>query len=199
MNLPKLLILIRFCFAPIILSLAYLYGEESVPYIVALMYIGLATDIFDGIIARKQQISNERLRRLDSQTDMVFWLSIGIATWWLRDGLLRENLIGVWTILVMEVLCYVVSIAKFKKETCTHALLSKLWGVTLLIAFTALLGFNTAGLYYYACVMIGFIAHLDVILIILILPKWVHDVPSSFHAYKIRKGIPIKRNRFFNG
>ena len=107
--------------------------------------------------------------------------------------------IGVWTILLMEVLCYVISIIKFKKETCTHAILSKLWGITLLIAFTALIGFKTAGVYYYTCVVVGFIAHLDVILILLILPKWTHDVPSSYHAFKIRKGIAIKRNKLFNG
>ncbi|MFM9989075.1 CDP-alcohol phosphatidyltransferase family protein [Flavobacterium sp.] len=198
MNIPKLLILIRFCFAPIILLITYLYGEKASSYILILMYVGLLTDIFDGIIARKQNISDEKLRRLDSQTDMIFWLSIGISTWLLRNEILRENLIGVWTILFMEILCYIISFAKFKKETCTHAILSKLWGITLLVAFTALIGFNNAGIYYYTCVIVGFIAHLDVILIILLLPKWTHDVPSSYHALKIRKGEEIKRNKLFN-
>lgn len=199
MNIPKLLILTRLCFAPIILFTAFIYGENAVPYIILLMYIGLLTDIFDGIIARQQNISNEKLRRFDSQTDMLFWLSIGISTWILRGELLAENRVGIWTILIMEVLCYVISFVKLKKETCTHAILSKIWGITLLVAFTALLGFNKAGIYYYLCVIIGFIAHLDVILIILILPKWTHDVPSSIHAWKIRKGIEIKRNKLFNG
>lgn len=199
MNLPKSLILIRFCFAPIILFIAFFYGERSVPYIILLMYVGLITDILDGIIARQQNISSEKLRRLDSQTDMIFWLSIGISTWSLRADLLAENLVGIWIILIMEFLCYVISIIKFKKETCTHAILSKIWGITLLVAFTALLGFKTAGIYYYICVLVGFIAHLDVILIILILPKWTHDVPSSLHALKIRRGIEIKRNKLFNG
>lgn len=163
------------------------------------MYLGLLTDIFDGIIARRQHISNEKLRRLDSQTDMIFWLSIGIAAWLLRKDLLREHTIGVWTIIGMEILCYTVSIVKFKKETCTHSYLSKFWGISLLVAFTALIGFNTAGVYYYVCVILGFIAHLDVILIMLILPKWTHDIPSAFHAYKIRQGKEIKRNKYFHG
>ncbi|WP_162128248.1 CDP-alcohol phosphatidyltransferase family protein [Flavobacterium phycosphaerae] len=199
MNIPKVLIFTRLCFAPIILILTYYYGESAANYILALMYIGLFTDIFDGIIARKQNISNEQLRRLDSQIDMLFWLSIGISTWFLRNDLLRENLIGLWTIMGMEMLCYVVSFIKFKKETCTHAILSKLWGITLLIAFTALLGFHQAGFYFYLCVVVGFLAHLDVILIILFLPKWTHDVPSSYHALKIRQGKEIKRNKLFNG
>lgn len=199
MDIPKTLILIRFCFAPIILALAYFYGEQSVLCILILMYVGLLTDILDGIIARKQNSSNQNLRRLDSQTDLIFWLSIGFATWLLRSDLLRENLLGIYTIVIMEALCYVISLIKFKKETCTHAILSKFWGITLLMAFTALLGFKTAGIYFYSCVILGFIAHLDVILIILLLPKWTHDVPSSYHAYLLRKGIDIKRNKLFNG
>jgi len=198
MNIPKSLILIRLCFAPIILFISFVFGESSIPYLILLMYIGLLTDVFDGIIARQQNISNEKLRRLDSQTDMIFWLSIGISTWFLRKELLVENLVGIWTILILEVLCYVISLVKFKKETCTHAILSKIWGITLLAAFTAILGFNKAGVYYYLCVIVGFIAHIDVILILLFLPKWTYDVPSSYHALKIRRGIEIKRYKLFN-
>lgn len=198
-NIPKLLILIRFCFAPLILGITYFYGESASTYILIMMYAGILSDIFDGIIARKQGISTEKLRRLDSQTDMVFWLSIGVSTWMLRKDLLSEHAIGIWVIIGMELLCYAVSIIKFKKETCTHALLSKLWGITLLIAFTALIGFNTAGAYYYSAVIVGFISHLDVILIILLLPEWMHDIPSSYHAYKIRQGKKVNRNILFNG
>lgn len=45
------------------------------------MYLGLLSEILEGIISRKQNISNSVLRRLDSQIDMVFLLAIGFATW----------------------------------------------------------------------------------------------------------------------
>ena len=60
--------------------------DTSGPIVLVLMYLGLISDILDGIIARKQQVSSARLRRLDSQTDMVFWLSI-VATWMLSRNL----------------------------------------------------------------------------------------------------------------
>lgn len=90
-NTPTLLILLRFLVAPIIVSLAYFYGEKSRLIIIILMYLGLISDILDGIIARKQGISSEKLRRLDSQTDMIFWLSIGISTYILFPKLIQEN------------------------------------------------------------------------------------------------------------
>jgi CDP-diacylglycerol--glycerol-3-phosphate 3-phosphatidyltransferase len=99
----------------------------------------------------------------------------------------------------MELTCYVISLIKFKKETCTHALLSKLWGITLLVAFTSLIGFNHAGIPFAITIIMGLISQLDIILITLILPKWTHDVPSAYHAYLIRKGIEFKRNDYLNG
>lgn len=196
--IPYILIALRFILAPVIFSLSYFMGEKSRLLIVILMYFGLATDIFDGIIARKVGISSEKLRRLDSQTDLIFWLSLGVATYLLNPDLIKNEWIGVIIILGMEALCYIVSWLKFGKETCTHAFLSKMWGISLLIAFTSLIGFQEAGWSFYLTVTLGFIAHIDVILIILILPKWQYDVPSSFHAWRIRKGKNIRKTVLFN-
>lgn len=199
MNTPKLLILFRLVIAPIIISSAYFLGEDSKPIILTLMFLGLLSDIFDGIIARRQNISSESLRRMDSQVDMIFWLSIGIATWILYPTLIKNNSFSIWTILAMEASCYVISLLKFKKETCTHAFLSKLWGLSLLACFTSLIGFNHAGFPFHFCITLGLISHIDRILITLILPKWTHDIPSSYHAYLIRKGIPFKKHDYLNG
>lgn len=197
-TLPYLLIATRFLLAPIIIALAYYKPENSSFLIVSLMYFGLFTDIFDGIIARKVGVSSEKLRRLDSQVDLVFWLSLGFAVYFLNPELITSEWKGVALIFIMEAICYVVSWIKFGKETCTHAWLSKLWGLSLLFAFTFLLGFHQAGFAFNLTVLLGFIAHVDVILIILILPKWQYDVPSAFHAWKIRQGKQRKKTVFFN-
>ncbi|SEC83758.1 CDP-diacylglycerol--glycerol-3-phosphate 3-phosphatidyltransferase [Tenacibaculum sp. MAR_2009_124] len=198
LNIPVSLILFRFILSPIIILLAILLKEKSNLIIITLMYLGLVSDILDGIIARKQGVSTEKLRRLDSQTDMIFWLSIGFSSYILYPELIRDNSYAIWAILVMEAMCYVISFLKFGKETCTHAFLSKIWGLTLLIAFTSLIGFQQAGFPFYLAIVIGLIAHIDVILIILILPKWTHDIPSSYHAYLLRKGKKITKHKLLN-
>lgn len=196
--IPYLLIAIRFVFAPIIFFLAFTKAEESRFIILSLMFIGLLTDIFDGIIARKVEVSSEKLRRLDSQVDLVFWLSLGFAAYFINTELIKSQWKNIALIFIMEALCYIISFIKFKKETCTHAFLSKMWGLSLLIAFTYLIGFQQAGWAFYLTIILGFVSHLDVILIILILPKWQYDVPSFYHAWKIRKGIERKKSIFFN-
>lgn len=197
-KLPYLLIAIRFCIAPIVLSLSYFKGEESRFLILVLMYIGLLTDIFDGIIARKTGVSSEKLRRLDSQTDLIFWLSLGFSSYILNPELIKGEWEGIFLIFIMEALCYIVSIWKFGKETCTHAFLAKMWGLSLLIAFTYLIGWQEVGWAFYVTIGLGLISHVDVILIMVILPKWQYDVPSSYHAWKIRNGKQRKKSIFFN-
>jgi CDP-diacylglycerol--glycerol-3-phosphate 3-phosphatidyltransferase len=197
-SIPYILIAIRFLFAPIIFFLAYLNGENSRFVILALMFIGLLTDIFDGIIARKVGVSSEKLRRLDSQVDLLFWLSLGFAAYFLNPELIKSEWKNITLIFFMEVLCYLISIIKFKKETCTHAFLSKMWGLSLLIAFTYLIGFQQAGWAFYLAIILGIVSHIDVILIILILPKWQYDVPSCYHAWNIRGGKLRKKSTLFN-
>jgi len=197
-RIPLSLILFRLVLAPIITGLVYFLREESRVIVVILMFLGLISDILDGIIARYLGVSSTKFRRLDSQTDLAFWLSIGISTWMLYPDLIRENSIPILIIFFMESMCYIISFIKFGRETCTHAFLSKLWGITLLIAFTSLIGFNHAGIPFILAIVFGIISHVDRILITLILPKWTHDIPSFHHACLIRKGVEFKRNKLFN-
>ncbi|ASW76116.1 CDP-alcohol phosphatidyltransferase [Chryseobacterium piperi] len=197
-KLPYIFIAIRFFIAPTVLLLSYLKGEESRSLILVLMYIGLLTDIFDGIVARKTGVSSEKLRRLDSQTDLIFWFSLGFSSYILNPELIKNEWASILLIFIMEALCYIVSIWKFGKETCTHAFLAKMWGLSLLIAFTYLIGFQEIGWAFYVTIGLGLISHVDVILIILLLPKWEYDVPSSYHAWEIRSGKRRKKTIFFN-
>ena len=171
-KLPYLLILFRFLLAPTILWVAYKAEEPTARlWIVVFIVLGLLSDIFDGIIARYMGVCTVAMRRMDSQTDLIF---------------------------VMEGLCYGVSFWRFGKETCTHAFLSKLWGVCLLVAFISLIGFGYGGFPLLLAVYWGLFSQLDVILIILLLPKWQNDIPSSYHAYLLRKGKEIKKHKLFN-
>ena len=199
MPLPYILILFRFLLAPAILWIAYATPESVArPAIVIAIVVGLLSDIFDGIIARHRGISTVKMRRLDSQTDLVFWLSVGVACYWLNPDLITAYRYQIITLFVMEALCYGLSFLRFGKETCTHAFLSKIWGLTLLVAFVSLIGFGYGGFPLQLAIYWGLLSQTDVILIILLLPRWQNDIPSTYHAYLIRKGKTIKKNKWLN-
>jgi phosphatidylglycerophosphate synthase len=94
-HIPISLIIFRLLLAPIIFGLVYYYQEDSKLIVLILMYLGLISDIMDGIFARRFNVSSAGLRRFDSQTDMLFWLSIGISTWMLYPELIRHNAVPI--------------------------------------------------------------------------------------------------------
>lgn len=171
---------------------------QLVEYIVVSMYLGLLSDVFDGIIARKQGLSTEKLRRFDSQTDMLFWLSLGFSLWILFPKIIHDQQVAIWCILGMEIACYAISILRFKRETCTHAYLSKLWGLSLLAGFTEAFLTGSSGFFFHLAIILGLISHIDRILITLILKEWTFDVPSFYHAILIRKNKAFKKFRLFH-
>jgi len=198
MSIPYLLILFRLLLAPVILGLGFYWGSESRFLILILMYMGLISDVFDGIIARKQGLSTEKMRRLDSQTDLIFWIAVAISCYLIYPEAISDKIYGVVLLIVMEAVCYMTSIIKFGKETCTHAFVSKMWGLTLLAAFTSLLAFGYGGWSLNVTIIVGLISHIDVLLIILLLPNWTHDIPSFYHAYLIRNGRSFKKSKYLN-
>ena len=136
MLLPYILILFRFLLAPTILWIAYATPETVArPAIVIAIVLGLLSDIFDGIIARHRGISTVKMRRLDSQTDLVFWLSVGVACYWLNPALITAYRYQIITLFVMEALCYGLSFLRFGRETCTHAFLSKIWRLPIAVSY----------------------------------------------------------------
>lgn len=196
--IPYSLIVFRFLCAPAMILLAYKGGTSYSGWIVLLLYLGLISDIFDGILARAMGVSDSKMRRLDSQIDLIFWLSVGYTSWLLHSEIILKFKIFVIIIFVTEASCYLISFIRFSKETCTHAWLSKFFGLCMLAAFTSLIGFGNGGFFFVLALVVGYISHLDRILITLLIPEWTHDIPSTYHAWLLRRGKTFKRYKLFN-
>jgi CDP-diacylglycerol--glycerol-3-phosphate 3-phosphatidyltransferase len=166
---------------------------------VILMIVGLLTDVFDGIIARKLQVSTEKLRRLDSFIDQIFWLLILTATCISCPEFLYHHYIELLVILGVEAIAYLISYIRFKKEVATHAIASKIWTLTILASIIQIMLHCNPGVLFQVCFYTGLATRLEIILIVCIIRQWYNDVPSVYHAVLLRNGREIKRNKLFNG
>lgn len=198
-KLPLFLILSRIIIGIIIFLISFFNISDNRHIVFWLVIIGFLTDFFDGYIARLLSVSTQFLRRLDTIVDRVFWLSIFYASWILASDFLITRIYWIILVLGIEAINYLISFIRFRKEIATHAILSKIWAVTLLLGFCDLL-LNGKSLYLFdVTILFGIISRIDTCLIMLILPKWDHDIPSFYHAIMIRKGKEIKRFKIFNG
>lgn len=196
-KIPAALIWFRLLAGLLIVWQAFTDADRE--WIVLLMTSGLLSDIFDGIIARRLNISTQTLRRLDSSVDQVFWLCIVVATYIIAPGFYKDNWVSIVILLSAEALCYVVCYLRFRKEVATHAIASKIWTLILFATLVDIVLNSTSAFWFQLCFYTGLLTRLEVLSILLLIRGWTNDVPSVYHAILLRNGKPIKRNKMFNG
>ncbi len=198
-KIPLLLIWSRLVFAFLILLLSYYPVPHNRAIAVLLFSIGLLSDVFDGIIARKLGVSSVLLRRMDSIVDQVFWIAVAAAAFIQCPSFFSSHAVSIGVLVVLEVATYGVSFLRFGKEVATHSWGAKLWVLTLFAALTEIMLSCRSGLLYDICFYTGLVTRAETIGILLLLRKWTNDVPTLYHALLLRQGKPIKRHKLLNG
>lgn len=197
-NIPKTLLFSRLAFAFVIILLTLIRPTSSKGIVLSLMYMGIITDIFDGIIARRLNVSSKDFRILDTAFDLLFYASILCYIYRVAPGVFSKNRLLIQVIICLECLMYFVSLIKFRKLPSPHAILSKFWGLYLTVEFTLLI-MGVAGWHFTFALLIGVIVHVDRVLIYTLIRQWDHDIPSCYHAFQLRQGKAISRRKIFNG
>jgi CDP-diacylglycerol--glycerol-3-phosphate 3-phosphatidyltransferase len=87
----------------------------------------------------------------------------------------------------IQLIWWVVNLAKYGQPASYHTYSAKTWGVTLFVATIALFGFGYGGLTLFLAIAVGIIHTLEEIAMTLILPQWTHDVLSIVHALRLRQ------------
>ncbi|CAN5182324.1 hypothetical protein BH11BAC6_BH11BAC6_11480 [soil metagenome] len=198
-KIPYLLIYSRLVIA---IAIIFLSADHIAYYsliAIILLSTGLLTDIFDGIIARQLNISTQKLRRLDSAIDQVFFIAFTIATYIQCPDFFKSNIIKLVILFSFEGFTYLLSFLKFKKEIATHSIGAKIWSLLLVATLIEIIVRCQSVILFNCCFWIGLLTRLEITAIIMILKTWTNYVPTLYHALKLRKGKEIKRHKMFNG
>lgn len=196
-RIPEILVFSRIPIAILIAVFIWLQITYVEFWVSFLIIFGLLTDVFDGIIARKLNVSTERLRKLDSNVDQFFWIVIIISIFWWRIELIEPIWIPLVSILFLEGLAYLVSLLKFKKTVATHSIFAKFWTLTLLVFLLELVISNSTHTFY-VCLVLGVLSRIEILMIIFLLKKWATDIPTVFVVGKVNRGEKVKKSKLFN-
>jgi phosphatidylglycerophosphate synthase len=198
-KIPIALIYSRLFIGLTIILLSIVQADSYKTLAIVLLTIGLLTDIFDGIIARQLNISTQKLRRLDSTIDQIFFTSVVIATYVQCPDFFKANPFKLTILLTFEGLTYLVSFLRFRKEIATHSIGAKLWTLLLFATLIQIILQCQSIVLFNICFWVGLLTRLEIILITLTLKKWTNDVPTFYHSIKLRQSKEIKRHKMFNG
>jgi CDP-diacylglycerol--glycerol-3-phosphate 3-phosphatidyltransferase len=178
---------LRALLAPCVIILAVLRAPGWA--FTACLTIAFLSDIYDGVLARHFGVATAALRRFDSATDTVFYVAVTCAAWLLYPDVIRSNMVGILMIAAMGIVRTVYDLKKFRRRASYHMWSAKVWGIALFAAFLALLGFGNPSLVPLA-IAAAMVAQVEGLAASIILLEWMHDLPSVFHAWSIRKRSP---------
>jgi len=176
---------LRLVLGPVLVFMA-VRGVAGAPAVLVVL-AAFGSDYFDGVLARRCGVDSAAVRRFDSATDTVFFVCAAWAAWVLHADLLRPWLPLVWAVVVLEVARYLFDWVKFRREAAYHAWSAKGWGLALFAALIVLLGWGRAWPLVPLALGVGVLADLEGLAISALLPVWTHDVPSVWHAWRIRR------------
>ncbi|MBI3519760.1 MAG: CDP-alcohol phosphatidyltransferase family protein [Bacteroidetes bacterium] len=196
-KIPHILLYSRLVTAILIIGVAFI---KVPPLAVILLSVyAIISDILDGIIARYLRISTIEMRQLDTKIDTVFWFSCLFYLCINHSSFLKTHFLQIFILVFSELFIIVVGKLKFNDRISYHTILSKCWALCLLWFFVDIILNNNGSISFTISFWYGIIVQIEILMIAFMLKTNQTDVPSIIHALKIKKGLSIRKNRFFNG
>ncbi len=183
-KLPIILIRFRLMLAFIIPIICVFESTPVRIIVISLIVLGVLSDIFDGVVARKYNVATEKIRKLDSNVDLLFTISI-VAGIFIMNAEFVHYIPAIATIVGLELLTYIVYWLKFKKQPSNHSYLTKAFGVVLFFNFCMIIGWNNFE-FLNLLLLISILSYVDGFAILFRLKEWKADNKSVFHINKVK-------------
>ena len=183
LHIPNLLSAFRIACVPVLLALAW---HGAVEFFLAGFALGLVSDVLDGALARRLGQATDFGARLDQWADFALWVSLPLAAWWLWPAILAREAIYVLVALVCMLLPTAIAVAKYRAMPGYHTWSVRLGSVAMGISTPLLLLFDVAWPFRIAA-LFQVLCAIDELGITLLLAECRHDVPSVFHAMRMRR------------
>jgi CDP-diacylglycerol--glycerol-3-phosphate 3-phosphatidyltransferase len=151
------------------------------------MSIAAASDVYDGKLARRWGVETASLRQWDSIADTVFFLGALLGIWFSFPSVYTAYKVSIVGIIGLEAIRYAFDWAKFRRGASYHAISAKIFGVTLLAATLATMGFGIVSPFWEVALTVGIVSELEGLGMSIVLNEWTYNVKHIGIAMKIRR------------
>jgi len=183
LSAPEVLIAFRAACAPAIFVLAC-FGFPG-PLLAAVLFAAFLSDVCDGMIARRLGIATAGLRHADTLVDTVFYIAAGVAMWVAVPHVFDAADLPLALLIVIHVSRTTFELAKYGRVASYHMWSSKALGVLLLVTMSLVFVTGRPSTLVTVTLWLGVLNELEGFAASAILPKWMADVPSAVHAYRL--------------
>lgn len=186
-RIPFALVIFRVLAGPVIIALCMLLPKSAPVAATVLVALGVFSDIFDGMIARRLDCVTPGLRTWDSRADVVFWLCVAIGLHVLYPMIWRTTWIMLTVLPAMEIATHLISQVRFRREASTHHVLSKIFCLVLWALVSQIFLTGETGWLFWVTLAVGVVSQAESMAIMLILPQWQCDVKNLAVAIQLRR------------
>lgn len=181
----------RIAAAPFLLILLWFGQQELFTWMLLISY---STDMIDGYLARKLQITSPRGSQLDSIGDQITF-TIGLLGLFLFEfDFIKENYILILIAFVPYLFQMLIAFKKYGKATAFHTYLAKSSAVIQALFILSSLFFGPNYYLFYFMIVLGFIETIEEVILITMFDKWVSDVKGIYWALKDKRRQLKKKN-----
>ncbi|HWP02537.1 MAG TPA: CDP-alcohol phosphatidyltransferase family protein [Gemmatimonadaceae bacterium] len=181
-SIPLALTVFRICSAPVLILLAALELERA---FLGLAVAALLSDALDGAIARRLGAASQTGRLLDSWADLLIALSAFVGAALLWPDTMRQEATYIAVVLTAFVVPNSYALLRFRRLLGYHTISAKVSGV-LLSTGAVLLFLGVTPLLFRVAALVELMVALEYIAISLIIPDWDGEIPSVWHALRLR-------------
>ena len=144
------------------------------------------SDWLDGKLARWLDQRTVFGARLDSIADGVMYVATAVAFWWLEADAIRQLWPWFVAVLATWTMSAVVGLVRFRKLPSYHTRAAKICWLAVSVGALHWLVTGDPLLVPWALGLVA-LTNLEAVAVGLLLPQWQADVPSAWHAWRIRQ------------
>jgi phosphatidylglycerophosphate synthase len=156
------------------------------------LLVSYLSDIIDGYLARKLDITSARGSQLDSFGVQITLIVGLLGLYYFETDFINENLILIFVVFVPYLVQMLIAYIKYGKATAFHTYLAKLSAVLQGVFILWALFFSPEYSLFYLMIVVVLLETIEEIILIFMYDNWASDVKGLYWSYKDKRRLKKK-------
>ena len=174
----------RIACSPLLLYFLWIQNRELFVWFLLVSY---STDMIDGFLARKFNMTSPRGSQLDSFGDQVTIILGFLGLLVFEYDFILKNYLLIIIAFMPYIIQMLIAYTKFGKATAFHTYLAKLSAILQAIFILSALFFSPNYTLFYIMIILGFLETIEEIILIFLIKEWASDIKGIYWVFKKRK------------
>ena len=167
----------RIACSPVLLFLLWIDERELFTWLLLVSY---STDMIDGFLARKFNMTSPRGSQLDSFGDQITLILGFLGLLMFEFDFIAENYILIIIAFIPYIIQMLIAYTKFGKASAFHTYLAKLSAIVQGIFILSSLFFYPNYFLFYGMIILGFLETIEEIILIFMIKEWASDIKGIY-------------------